>query len=158
MLIGHLRCRNKLQWHFNWNLNSFIWGNTFQFVVWKMAATLYRPQSVNGCKSICMLHDTGSQPNQRSGNWWPAVSSWRQYIYDQCRLADGYRECHKLMIKLKQAGNGPGTMHHITEMKSWILGRDWSNRRTNVIYDWRYAKYAITTHYRHIAWCDVIRM
>ena len=37
---------NEIQWNFNRNLSIFIQGNAFQDVVWKMAASLSRPQCV----------------------------------------------------------------------------------------------------------------
>ena len=46
LLIGPL-CGNKLQWNFNRNSYIFIPENTFQNVVWKMAAILSGPQCVN---------------------------------------------------------------------------------------------------------------
>ena len=39
--------RNKLQWKFNRNSNTFIQKNAFESVVCEMTAILYRPQSVN---------------------------------------------------------------------------------------------------------------
>ena len=45
--IVNLTDRNKLQSIFNWNSYIFIHENTFENVVWKMAAILSRPQCVN---------------------------------------------------------------------------------------------------------------
>ena len=39
--------RNKIQWHFNRNSYIFIQENAFEYVVWKMAAILYRPHCDN---------------------------------------------------------------------------------------------------------------
>ena len=39
--------RNKLQWNFNRNSNIFIQENTFENVVWKIAAILSLPQCIN---------------------------------------------------------------------------------------------------------------
>ena len=45
--IVHWTLRNKLQWNLNRNSYIFIHENAFENVVWKMAAILSRPQSVN---------------------------------------------------------------------------------------------------------------
>ena len=55
-LAGHYltQCRNianwnpgnKLQWNLNQNLHIFIQENAYENVIWKMAATLSRPQCV----------------------------------------------------------------------------------------------------------------
>ena len=42
--------RNKLQWNLNRNSNIFIHENTFENVVWKMAAILSLPQCVKTCQ------------------------------------------------------------------------------------------------------------
>ena len=41
--------KNKLYWNFYWNSYIFIQENAFENVVWKMTATLSRPQCVNSC-------------------------------------------------------------------------------------------------------------
>ena len=43
---GKLLIRNKLQWNLNRNSYTFIQENALENVVWKMAATLFRPQWV----------------------------------------------------------------------------------------------------------------
>ena len=47
IFFQHWTPRNKFQWHFNRNPYLFIQENSFESVVWKMAAMLYRPQCVN---------------------------------------------------------------------------------------------------------------
>ena len=49
--IDNCTPENKFQWNLNQNSYIFIQENAFENVVWKMAAILSRPQSVN--RSLC---------------------------------------------------------------------------------------------------------
>ena len=44
---------NKLQRNFNWNSNIFIEENTFENVIWKMAAILSQPQCDKKASPVC---------------------------------------------------------------------------------------------------------
>ena len=50
--IVNSNLRNKLQWTLKQHSNIFIQENAFEYVIWKMAAILSRPQCVNQLK-IC---------------------------------------------------------------------------------------------------------
>ena len=46
-IIVNWTLRNKLQWHFNWNLNILIQENAYEYVVWEMSAILPWHRCVN---------------------------------------------------------------------------------------------------------------
>ena len=52
--IVNWNLRNKLKWNSNRNSKVFIQENTFENVVWKMAAILSRPQCVNTVYGVCV--------------------------------------------------------------------------------------------------------
>ena len=54
--IVHWKLRNKLQWNLNCNLYIFIQENAFENVIWKMAASLSRPQCVKAYGCSIHLH------------------------------------------------------------------------------------------------------